>query len=98
LRAYANLAGVEVGDGLPVRVVGVLNVSPESFYAGSVRRGRRQLQKQAERMVVEGADILDVGAMSTAPYRQAAISAAEEERRLTTAIRALVEVAGVPIS
>jgi dihydropteroate synthase len=98
LRAYANLGGVEVGDGFPVRVVGVLNVSPESFYTGSVRRGRRQLQKEAERMLVEGADILDVGAMSTAPYRRAAIPAAEEERRLTTAIKALLEVAKVPIS
>lgn len=97
-RLYANLAGVEVGDGFPVRVVGALNVSPESFYASSVRRGRRGLEALAARMVEEGADILDVGAMSTAPYRQGAISELEERRRLTTALRALRAVVAVPLS
>src|SRR5436189_259865 len=34
MKRRANLAGVEVGDGCPVRIVGAINVSPESFYAG----------------------------------------------------------------
>jgi len=97
-RLYANLAGVEVGDGFRVRVVGALNVSPESFYAGSVRKGRRSLEKLAARMVEEGADILDVGAMSTAPYQQGAISEPEERRRLTTALRVLRTAVAVPLS
>lgn len=95
---YANLAGVEVGDGFPVRIVGVLNVSPESFYAGSVARGRRVLQQRAARMVTEGADILDIGAMSTAPYLQGAIREHQEEQRLVAAIRAVRQVTAVPIS
>ena len=98
MKLYANLAGVEVGDGFPVRVMGALNVSPESFYHGSVAIGRRAVRKQALRMVEEGADILDVGAMSTAPYLQGAISEREEEQRLTAAIAALRGIVDIPIS
>jgi dihydropteroate synthase len=95
---YATLAGVDVGDGFPVRIVGAINVSPESFYVGSVARGRRALQQRAARMVAEGADLLDVGAMSTAPYVHGAIGADEEVRRMVAAIRAVREVVDVPIS
>jgi dihydropteroate synthase len=98
MKLYANLAGIDVGDGFPVRVMGVLNVSPESFYHGSVAIGRRAVQKQAVRMAEEGADILDVGAMSTAPYLQGTISEREEEQRLTAAIAAVRGVVEVPIS
>jgi len=97
-KVYANLAGVEVGDGFPVRLVGVLNVSPESFYHSSVARGRRALQKLAQRMVQEGADILDIGARSTAPYLDGAISEAEETERMVAAVHAVREVAAVPLS
>ncbi len=97
-RLYANLAGVEVGDGFPVRIVGAINVSPESFYGGSVARGRRALQRLAVRMVDEGVDLLDIGAMSTAPYLKGAISEAEERRRMVAAVRAVRQVVGAPIS
>lgn len=95
---YANLAGVEVGDGFPVRIVGILNVSPESFYRGSVARGRRALQALAQRMVQDGADILDIGAMSTAPYLNAAISEQEEAARMVAAVRLVREVTRAPLS
>jgi dihydropteroate synthase len=95
---YANLAGVEAGDGFPVRVVGAINVSAESFYGGSVVAGRRALERRALRMIEEGADILDVGAMSTAPYLKGAISAEEEGRRMVAAVRVLRDVAAVPLS
>jgi dihydropteroate synthase len=98
MKLYANLAGVEIGDGYPVRVVGVLNVSPESFYRGSVARGRATLQRRAARLVAEGAAILDVGAMSTAPYLAGAISEERELRRMTAAIRAVRQAVSVPIS
>ncbi len=98
MRCQANLAGVEVGDGYPVRIVGAINVSPESFHGGSVAADRRQLLQAARRMAAEGADVLDVGAMSTAPYRQGWIPEEEEVRRLTTAVRALVDAVDVPIS
>ena len=98
MKLRANLAGVEVGDGFPVRIVGALNVSPESFYAGSVARSRTALQRLAARMVEEGADLLDIGAMSTAPYVKGGIGEAEERRRLAAAVRAVRQVVAVPIS
>src|SRR5579862_6358197 len=94
----ADLAGVAVGDGFPVRIVGAMNVSPESFYGGSVVRGRAALQRLARRMVEEGADFLDIGAMSTAPYRKGLISADDERRRMVAAVRAVTAVVRVPVS
>ena len=96
--AYANLAGVEVGDGHSVRIVGAINVSPESFYKGSVAFDESALRQRAEQMVAEGADMLDVGAMSTAPYLETGISEAEEIRRLIWAIGVLRSVVTLPIS
>jgi dihydropteroate synthase len=97
-RLYANLAGVEVGDGFPVRIVGAINVSPESFYGGSVARGRSALQRMAVRMVEEGASFLDIGAASTAPYRTATIGEDEERRRMVAAVRAVRAAVSVPLS
>ncbi len=96
--AYANLAGIEVGDGYPVRILGVINVSPESFYAGSVPQGEDGLRRRAEQMATEGADLLDIGAMSTAPYLSTEIPEAEEIQRLTWAIGVVREAVAVPIS
>src|SRR5262245_32284413 len=92
------LAGVMVGDGLDVAIVGVLNVSPESFYAGSVLTSADGLVRAAEAMVVAGAAFLDVGAMSTAPYLSGRISATEEADRLASAVSVLAGKIGVPIS
>jgi dihydropteroate synthase len=89
---------VPVGDGLDVAVVGALNVSPESFYAGSVVAGADDLLRAAEAMVTAGAAFLDVGAMSTAPYLETAISAAEERDRLGAAVHLLATKVAVPLS
>ena len=98
MTAYANLAGVEVGDGFPVRLVGAINVSPESFYQGSVAATEDSVKQQAERMAAEGADLLDIGAMSTAPYLPTEIPEAEEIQRLTWAIGIVRGVASLPLS
>lgn len=94
----AILGGVSVGDGLPVTVIGALNVSPESFYPGSVHTDLDDLLGEAERMVEAGAQILDVGALSTAPYRETKISEEEETDRLGRAVERLARKLGVPIS
>jgi len=95
---HAILAGLEVGDGHPVRLVGAINVSPESFYQGSVAAGEAALRAKAEQMATEGADLLDVGAMSTAPYLSTEITEEEELRRLTWAIGIVRKTVPVPIS
>jgi dihydropteroate synthase len=76
----------------------VINVSPESFYAASVRRDRGALRAAAEAAVEGGADFIDVGAMSTAPYLNTEISAAEERRRLTWALEIVAAAVSVPLS
>ncbi len=80
---------MRVGDGLPVRIMGALNVSPESFYKGSVAVSEHEIGKRARMMLKEGADIIDVGAMSTAPYLETQISLEEEMRRIKRAFRAI---------
>ena len=63
-----RLGGVPVGGTTPVRVMGIINASPESFYKRSVRTGRGRISATARQMEDDGADFIDVGGMSTAPY------------------------------
>jgi dihydropteroate synthase len=81
-----------------VVVMGVLNVSPESFHSGSVYRQTGALVDAARAMVEAGASLIDVGARSTAPYLQTEISEEDEARRLATAVDALVAKLPVPVS
>jgi dihydropteroate synthase len=76
-----------IGDNHPVRLMGVLNVSPESFYQGSVSTPQT-LARRARAMIDAGATMLDVGGRSTAP-RSAAISVEEELRRVSLALDSL---------
>ena len=79
--------------------MGAINVSPGSFYPGSVVTAADELLRTAERMVAEGAAIIDVGAMSTAPYLAGRVSAAEEADRLGWAVGLLAGKLGVvPVS
>ena len=97
-RAEAVLGSVPVGGKHPVVVMGALNVSPESFYGGSVHRDAAALLRAASAMVEAGAAILDVGARSTAPYLDTAVDDDEERARLTRAVELLATKLGVPVS
>lgn len=92
------LGRVEVGDGLPTRIIGVINVSPESFYKGSVKMSYEEIVETASYMVKSGADIIDIGAMSTAPYLETYIDEEEEARRIREAIEAVKSSIDVPVS
>ncbi|MCP8304043.1 MAG: dihydropteroate synthase [archaeon] len=94
----SELAGVKIGDGHPVRVMGVINVSPESFYKGSIRASPDEIADLAKEIEDEGADMIDIGAMSTAPYLKTEISVEEEIRRLSMAIKIVKETVSLPIS
>jgi dihydropteroate synthase len=94
----AIVAGVSVGDGLDVAVVGALNVSPESFYSGSVAVDADRLLQAAEAMARAGAAWLDVGAMSTAPYLEARIPETLEADRLHWAVGLLITKLDLPVS
>ncbi len=96
--ATATLAGVAVGGAHPVRVMGVLNVSPESFYSGSVAASRQAIVERARSLESEGADFIDIGAMSTAPYLETQVDAAEEAARMASAVEAVAQTVSLPIS
>ena len=81
-----------------MKVMGVLNVSPESFYKGSVRTADREIAAAAAQMQQEGAHVIDIGAMSTAPYLDTAISVEEEVRRMEHAVTVVKRSCDLPIS
>ncbi|NII28782.1 dihydropteroate synthase [Pseudoflavitalea sp. X16] len=68
-------------------VMGIMNTTPDSFYAGS-RYAEADVLKQAERMINDGAAILDIGGQSTRPGSER-ISIEEELKRVTGSIRAI---------
>jgi len=86
-----------VGDGLDVAVVGAVNVSPESFYSGSVVTDADRLLRAAQAMAEAGAAWLDVGAMSTAPYLEARIPETQEADRLHWAVGLLTAKLDIPV-
>jgi dihydropteroate synthase len=87
-----------VGDGLDVAVLGAINLSPDSFYGGSVASGPDDLLRTGERMLAEGAALLDLGAMSTAPYLSGGIPESLEADRLAEGVRLLVDKLGATVS
>lgn len=70
-------------------VMGIINVTPDSFYAGS-RYREQDILKQAERMIADGASILDIGGQSTRPDSER-IPVEEELKRVTGPIQAIHE-------
>ena len=78
-------------------LMGILNVTPDSFYDGNAHNTLHQALTQAEKMIAEGADIIDVGGMSTRPGH-AVITPEEEARRVIPVIREIRRRFAVPLS
>jgi dihydropteroate synthase len=78
-------------------VMGVLNVTPDSFSDGGQFIAAEQALAQARRMIAEGADIIDIGAESTRPYGAQPVPAAEELKRLQPILPEIVSL-GIPVS
>jgi dihydropteroate synthase len=83
--------------GRPI-VMGVLNVTPDSFSDGGRFFDAATALDQARRMVADGADILDIGAESTRPYGGAVAVPIEEEMRRLAPILPPAVALGVPVS
>jgi dihydropteroate synthase len=92
-----NLLGLLLALGRPI-VMGVLNVTPDSFSDGGRFFDATTALDQARRMVAEGADILDIGAESTRPYGGAVAVPIEEEIRRLAPILPTAVALGVPVS
>ena len=78
-------------------VMGVLNITPDSFSDGGQFIAPERALAQARRMIAEGADIIDIGAESTRPYGSQPVSAEEELKRLQPILSDVVSL-GVPVS
>ena len=79
-------------------VMGVLNITPDSFSDGGAFIAPESALAQARRMVAEGADIIDIGAESTRPYGDSRPVTAEEELRRLEPVFKKVVALGVPVS
>ncbi len=79
-------------------VMGVLNVTPDSFSDGGKFLAPGQALAQAKRLIADGADIIDIGAESTRPYGGAQPVSAEMELRRLQPVLAEVVGLGVPVS
>jgi dihydropteroate synthase len=78
-------------------VMGILNVTPDSFSDGGQFIAPERALAQARRMIAEGADIIDIGAESTRPYGAQPVSVEQELQRLQPILAEIVSL-GVPVS
>jgi dihydropteroate synthase len=93
-----TLAGVRIGGSNPTRIMGIINTSPESFYKKSVFTDEQAIRTVSKLMEEDGADFIDVGGMSTAPYIKTLVSEEKEIKRITNAIESIQKVSKLPIS
>ena len=92
----AEIAGTRFRWGSRVYVMGIVNATPDSF-SGDGLVDPDAAARQAQRMIAEGADLIDVGGESTRPGHEP-VTAEEELRRVLPVLRRLRPVATVPIS
>ena len=87
---YINVNGSLLDLSQP-RVMGILNVTPDSFYAGSRTQTEVEIARRVKRIVSEGAAIIDIGAYSSRPNADN-VSAREEMERLRMGLKILFEI------
>jgi dihydropteroate synthase len=78
-------------------VMGILNVTPDSFYDGGWYFDSISTQKRVEEMIAEGAEIIDIGGESTRPGSKS-VSIEEELERVIPAIEFIRKISDIPIS
>jgi len=93
-----RIANVGVGGKNPVRIMGILNTSPESFYKKSISTTKNDIKNSIKQMEDDGADFIDIGGMSTAPYLSTIVSEKVETRRILDAIKIAQNNSNLPIS
>lgn len=87
---YINVNG-SLLDLSQSRVMGILNVTPDSFYAGSRTQTKAEIARRVKQIVSEGAAIIDIGAYSSRPNADN-VSAREEMERLRMGLKILFEI------
>ena len=87
----AKFGPLSLGAGFPVRIMAVVNLSPESFYGGSIAITPQEISSRVRKAVEDGADIVDIGGMSTAPYLKSEVSGEVETARVRDALQAIAD-------
>lgn len=87
---YINVNGSLLDLSQP-RVMGILNVTPDSFYAGSRTQTEAEIVRRVRQIVSEGAAIIDIGAYSSRPNADN-VSSSEEMERLRMGLKILFEI------
>ena len=82
-----NLRGKLINFSVP-KIMGILNITPDSFYDGGRYNSRDKIKKQIEKMIISGADIIDIGGYSSRPGAKQ-ISIEDELNRVIPAIEIL---------
>ena len=82
---------LEIGDDFPTVIMGVLNLSPESFYQGSVYSDAKSIINATTQMIGNGAKIIDIGGRSTAPWSEK-ITLDEEIKRVQSALEVVCSI------
>lgn len=80
-----------------VAVMGILNLTPDSFYDGGKYKGEKEILNRVEQMVEEGADIIDIGGESTRPGALP-VTEKEEIKRVIPYIRKITHLFDIPVS
>jgi dihydropteroate synthase len=93
-----KLGNLVVGRKNEITIMGILNISPESFYKNSVKSTKSQISKSLIEMEKNGVNIIDIGGMSTAPYLKTIVSEKVESERVTNAIKIIQNLSNIPIS
>ena len=93
-----KLANIGVGSNNPVRIMGIINASPESFHKKSIHTSKKDIRATVKQMEIDGADFIDVGGMSTAPYLKTIISEKKESQRIVDAVKIIQDSTNLPIS
>lgn len=93
-----KLGNVSVGGKNRVRIMGILNTSPESFFRKSIKISKLHISNTIKEMETDGADFIDVGGMSTAPYLSTTVSEKIEAKRVLDAVKIIQNASNLPIS
>ena len=93
-----KIGNISIGNNFCPKVMGIINTSPESFYKNSIKINTEEIQDAVLDMQNSGADIIDIGGMSTAPYLETMISTELEIERLQKAVSAIRQISKIPIS
>ena len=93
-----KLGNLVVGRKNEITIMGILNISPESFYKKSIKSTKSEISEYLFEMEENGVNIIDIGGMSTAPYLKTIVSEKTESERITKTIKIIQNLSNIPIS